>query len=428
MSERRRRDQATLERGAAAPREGAPSKAGAAGAPAPQRANAQRRRIAFLHPELGLGGAERLVVDAAIELKARGHEVVMYTAGHDPRRAFPETVDGRLEVRVHGSFLPARVAGRMQALCTVARVSWAAARLVRERFDVVVCDLVAYPLPLLRLLDGGRARIVYYCHYPDQLLAPPRRGLYRLYRAPLDKLEVPAMRAAHRVVVNSQFTRAALERLGGLRAEVVYPGVDVDAYADVPEPPASGDATLLVVSRFDPRKNLPLVIEALAHLRAHAPDAYARARVVIAGGLDPARPEDVAVARAVEALAVERGVAERLTLRPSPTDAERLALIAGARAVVHAAPDEHFGLVPVEAMAAGRPVVAVAAAGPLETIVDGETGYLCAPTPAAFGAAMARLVREHDTAVRLGRAGRAHAARFSRRAFGDALEAALLGA
>ena len=78
-------------------------------------ARRRRLRVGFLHPELGLGGAERLVVDAAIELQARGHEVVLFTAGHDPRRAFPETVDGRIDVRVHGAFLPLRIAGTSTA-------------------------------------------------------------------------------------------------------------------------------------------------------------------------------------------------------------------------------------------------------------------------------------------------------------------------
>jgi len=381
----------------------------------------RRLRVAFLHPELGLGGAERLVVDAAIELGQRGHEVVLYTAAHDPARAFPETVDGRLVVRVRGAFLPRRIAGRLQTVCTIARVSWIAARVVAERFDVVVSDLVPYAMPLLRALDRGRAKLVYYCHYPDQLLAPPRRGLYRLYRAPLDRLELPAMRAADRVVVNSRFTAGVLERLGGLRAAVVYPGVDVGAYADIPEPPP-GEAVILVVSRFDRRKNLPLIILALAELKAREPSLYATVRLVIAGGLDPKRGEDAAVARELETLAARLGVAERLILERSPSDARRLELLAQARCVVHAAPDEHFGLVPVEAMASGRPVVAVDAAGPLETIVDGVTGFLRPPTAVAFAEAIGKLVSDRDAAARMGRAGRLHAARFSRRAFGDALE------
>ena len=61
-----------------------------------------RMRIAFLHPDLGIGGAERLVVDAAVALQNRGHSVVLHTAHHDASRCFTETRDGTLAVRVAG--------------------------------------------------------------------------------------------------------------------------------------------------------------------------------------------------------------------------------------------------------------------------------------------------------------------------------------
>src|SRR5262249_54240190 len=149
---------------------------------------AARRRlsIGFLHPSLGLGGAERVVVDAATELKERGHHVVLCVAEHEAARAFPETVDGRLEVAVHGGALPGAISGRFRGILSIARAAWAGAAVARQGFDVIVCDQVAYPIPLLRRIAGG-ARILYYCHHPDRLLAPsPRRGFYRLYRAPLD--------------------------------------------------------------------------------------------------------------------------------------------------------------------------------------------------------------------------------------------------
>ena len=50
--------------------------------------------VVFLHPDLGLGGAERLIVDAAAELAARGHVVKIVTAHHDPSRCFDETLSG----------------------------------------------------------------------------------------------------------------------------------------------------------------------------------------------------------------------------------------------------------------------------------------------------------------------------------------------
>lgn len=391
----------------------------------------RRLRVAFLHPELGLGGAERFVVDSAVELQARGHEVVIFTAARDAARSLPEARDGRLDVRIRGGFIPARIAGRLQAACTVARLWYGAAALhaAPSGFDVVVSDVVPYAVPLLRLLGAAgsapRAMIVYYCHFPDQLLAPPRRGLRRLYRWPLDRLEGPAMRMGDLVLANSRFTGEAVARLGGGRPEVVYPGVDLDVHAAIPEL-TGRESVLLVVCRFDPRKNLALAVEAFAQLVRRDAGLAEGVHLILAGHLDPVRADERETADQVRALAACLGVAGRVVLRASPTESERLELLARSVAVIHPTSDECFGLVPIEAMAAGRPVVAVANGGPCETVIDGETGFLREPTPEAFAGAMAALLGDRALAARLGRTGREHvAARFSRRRLGEELEAAL---
>ena len=78
-------------------------------------------RVAFVHPELGLGGAERLMVDAALSLQARGHHVTMHVAEHDPVRSFAATRDGRLSVQVCRRGLPLQLFGRVRLPLAVAR-------------------------------------------------------------------------------------------------------------------------------------------------------------------------------------------------------------------------------------------------------------------------------------------------------------------
>lgn len=56
----------------------------------------KRHTIVFLHPDLGIGGAERLVVDAAVGLQNRGHKVVIFTSHCDPQHCFDEARDGTL--------------------------------------------------------------------------------------------------------------------------------------------------------------------------------------------------------------------------------------------------------------------------------------------------------------------------------------------
>lgn len=56
---------------------------------------AHGKTVVFLHPDLGIGGAERLVIDAAVGLQNRGHKVVVFTSHCDPRHCFDEARNGK---------------------------------------------------------------------------------------------------------------------------------------------------------------------------------------------------------------------------------------------------------------------------------------------------------------------------------------------
>lgn len=57
-------------------------------------AESKKKSIVFFHPDLGIGGAERLVIDAAVGLQQRGHKVTIYTSYCDPNHCFDEARDG----------------------------------------------------------------------------------------------------------------------------------------------------------------------------------------------------------------------------------------------------------------------------------------------------------------------------------------------
>lgn len=102
-------------------------------------------RVVFLHPDLGIGGAERLVVDAAVALRSRGCQVQIWTAHYDPTHCFSETLDSDLPVVCVGDWLPRSVCGYFHALCAYLRMIYVALYLLlfsREEFDVVFCDQV----------------------------------------------------------------------------------------------------------------------------------------------------------------------------------------------------------------------------------------------------------------------------------------------
>lgn len=385
--------------------------------------------VVFLRPDMGLGGAERLIVDAATHLVAIGHRVVVLTAHHDPAWAFPETVDGTLDVRVRGGRLPPELFGRLRAANAVLRMAWLAfgLRALRPRPDVVVCDLVAHVIPFVRAV--GRAPVVLYCNYPERFLARTGGRLYRWYRRPIDRLEAVGTRAAARVLVNSRhgadrFRDAFPEIVPA--PEILHPGVDPLPCPDL-TPEADGTVTILALGRFDPRKNLGLAVDAMAALRARSTaEEFSPVRLVLAGAFDVRLHEQRETVAELERHVAALALSDRVSIVRSPSEAERLALLARARCVVHTAVDEPFGYAPIEAMAAGRPVVAATSGGPLETVLDGQTGFLRAPHPEAFAEALSRLVTDPALAARFGATGRRRVAEaFSRARFGARFAAVL---
>jgi len=383
-------------------------------------------RIGFVHPQLGVGGAERLVLDAATCLQQAGHRVTIVTSHLDRNHCFAPARDGSIEVQVYGDFLPLQIAGRLLAPCNIGRTCYAASRLAltREHFDVIFADLVSQSIPILRLMT--RAKIIFYCHFPDRLLAARRGGLYRWYRAPIDWSERVTTGMAHLLLVNSRFTASVVARtfprLGAPR--LLYPGVEVASFARNRDGADEDTVTMLSICRFDSRKNLGLAIEALAALRPILSLAlFSGVRLVIAGGLDPRAAEPARKRRELEALARSRGLAAQVVFRPSPDDGQLRDLLSRCRCGVYTPGYAHLGYGPLEAMAASRPVVAVNNGGPAETIVDGITGFLCPPQPEAFAAALAVLVSDPARAELMGQAGREHVAgKFSKAAFGAQLE------
>ena len=146
-------------------------------------------RVAFIHPDLGIGGAERLVVDAGLALKSRGHEVHFFTSHHDKSHCFEETRNGSLNVTSVGDWLPRHFFGCFYAFWAYLRMIYVAIYLIffsSWRMDVIICDQVSVCIPVLKL---SKARVVFYCHFPDMLLTQRKSFLKKLYRAPLDWLE-----------------------------------------------------------------------------------------------------------------------------------------------------------------------------------------------------------------------------------------------
>jgi D-inositol-3-phosphate glycosyltransferase len=151
---------------------------------------------------------------------------------------------------------------------------------------------------------------------------------------------------------------------------------------------------IVALGRLVPRKGFATVIEALPKL----PDT----ELVLAGGSGGPEPERD---RLLE-IAAAHGVEQRVRMLPQVGRTEVPALLRSADVVVATPWYEPFGIVPLEAMACGRPVVATAVGGMLDSVVPGQTGTLVPPhDPAALAAALQHLLDRPALRERLGRHG-----------------------
>jgi glycosyltransferase involved in cell wall biosynthesis len=273
---------------------------------------------------------------------------------------------------------------------------WAVGRLRVPPCDVLVSSSSAFA-------HGVRAPAgalhVCYCYTPfryawyeqERALAETPSALRPLLGAQLGRIrrwDLAASRRVDEYIAISQLSRERIKRYYGRDAPVIHPPVETHRFS----PGTPGDK-LLVVSELVRHKRLHVALEAAR--RARAP-----IQVVGSGpdhaALQAAYPEAEFLGRAGdEALA---------------------GLYAGARAVLVTSMEE-FGITAVEAQAAGRPVIAAAAGGALETVLDGQTGRLVALDDVdAFAQAIAGIDElDFDPARAVANAERFSVAAFQRR-------------
>lgn len=193
---------------------------------------APAKRIAILHPDLGIGGAEQLIINVALSLQQRGYDVTIYTPFYDPNRCLEESKQCRVVVKGH--WFPASICGRFKAMCAYIRMLLCALWVVlcAGSFYCYLLDQVSLPIPLLRCRNR---KVLFYCHFPDKLLSTNRASIImRVYRFFLDHLEELTTAMAHTVLVNSRFTQSIYLQsfalisnyLPGKAPQILYPAIN----------------------------------------------------------------------------------------------------------------------------------------------------------------------------------------------------------
>ena len=347
------------------------------------------------------GGQNVHVAALATELGRRGLEVVVHTRREHASERRRVALAPRVEVE-HVDAGPARVLSKddllphMGAFAAELRAGWE-----RERPDVVHAH---FWMSGLAALEAARPLGIPVVQTFHALGVVKRRHQGAADPSPPGRLAIEGrlVREADHIVATCSDEVFELVRLGAdLRQISVVPcGVDLALFTpDGPaEPRGAASHRLVVVTRLVERKGVGNVITALAQI----PDA----ELVVAGGPERAALRNDPEARRLLALARTTGVSDRVELR-GRVERDRLpALLRSADVVVCVPWYEPFGIVPLEAMACGVPVVASSVGGLIDTVVDGVTGLHVPPRrPDRVADAVRRLLDDPSLRATLGENG-----------------------
>ncbi len=324
-------------------------------------------KILFLFPHfLTPGGAAHVVLQYAAGLQSKGHEVVILCANASPEFC---TQHGNLKIVQLGIPNSSSMAYWFLMPFWQRRINL----VLTEYQDYVLCPQVlpsswwawAYKR------QHPAAKIAWYCHEPsafihsrtwiNALTNPVVRLGAKAANPFLKWLDLKWERENDLVICNSQFTASQYETTYGCKpAEVIYPPSDIQL---APLTMVKQDY-FLTVCRLTKFKRVDALILAFQTLLQKHPKYQLR----IAGDGE-SRPE---LERLVRSLQLE----ERVQFLGWTDGAALRKLYQQAKATVSYSQNETFGLVPIESMMSGTPVISHNSGGPRETILHGENGYL----------------------------------------------------
>jgi glycosyltransferase involved in cell wall biosynthesis len=336
-------------------------------------------RVAIIHDWLiAMRGGERVLES----LCALFPDADLFTLRYDRDAISPALARHRVTASFVDRIARTRLArGRFRALLPLFPLAVESFRL--DGYDLVISSSHCVAAGALAPAD---ALHVAYVHSPmryiweaqptyEASMRPLGRMVFRLAAHYLRAWDAAAARRPDLLVANSVYTRDRIRRYYDRDAEVIEPPIETRRFEGAGRQLAApgADAPLLLVSALVPYKRVDLAVRAMAG----RPE-----RLVIVGeGAERARLEQLAGAN--------------VSFRGRVDDAELEALYAGCRALVHPAVDD-FGMVMVEALAAGRPVVASADGGAASIVRPGETGLLFEhATVEALRGALDRLADTH---------------------------------
>lgn len=373
-------------------RPGAELQAAGRGGSAAAVASAPRRRkkILFVISTLEVGGTERQLVAMLSRFDRERFEPAVCVLS--PGGVLEEEVRS-LGVGLH--VIPLRGLSPVRHLPPIVSLIWRLLKVVRSEKPDLIHGLLFWDY-VLAACAGRLARV--------PAVVAGRRSLSRSRPRKYLVLERFVNRLTDLVIANSEAVREDTirrERLPAQKVRVIHNGIDLDRFdqggldggpAGLPEL-AAGPHVVAVVANFLKYKGHLLFLEAWAEAIRQVPGAFA---VLVGDG--PTR-------RAVEEAARTTGMADRVFFAGMRHDVP--AILRAVALYVHPSEEEGFSNAILEAMAAGRPVVATKVGGTPEAVIHGQTGLLVRPGDSReLARAIVRVLAHPDDARRMGEAGR----------------------
>lgn len=255
-----------------------------------------------------------------------------------------------------------------------------------KTYDTVIYSGFYTPLAVQQHRQGNN---LYYCHTPPRFIYDQRdfylqqlpQALRPVLQAFIDYLQPryeTAVACMDKIVTNSENVQSRIQKYLGKTASVVYPPCDTQHFIWQ----GQGDY-YLSTARLDPLKRVESIVRAFLNL----PD---KKLIVASGGAQWSYLKKLAEN------------APNIQFTGWLSESALHNLVGNALAVIYVAKEEDFGMSPVEAMAAGKPVIGVAEGGLLETILPEQTGILLPPdfTPQQLAAAVQSLTASRALAMR----------------------------
>lgn len=313
----------------------------------------RKLKVAIVHDWLVGGGAERVVM----ELHKMYPDAPIFTSYCSDE--WRKRLDGKVVTGWLQHF------GRLRKIMVLGRIWWFS-RLDFSGYDVVISSSGNGEAFGIRVPKGTTH--ICYCHTPTHYywrqyrgyLNNPGFGMFnplarmglRLLVGPLRRWDYQAAQRVDFFIANSSHIQADIKEFYGRDAVVIYPPVDVGRFTPAPANERKG---FVSVSRLVPAKRIDLLVQAATKLDLSL--------TVISSGPELNRLKQMA--------------GPTVTFTGKVSDAEVARYLAHAEGYLFASYDD-FGIVPVEAMAAGTPVIAYKAGGALDYVVPGKTGIFFA--------------------------------------------------